>query len=307
MNFEEDVMDTFAAEDLAETEVEAEVDAAAAEAGDSAKMYLREIGKIPLLTAEEEQELAKRKDAGDKAAYEKLVSANLRLVVSVAKKYRGLGMSFSDLIQEGNLGLMKAAGKFDCSKGFRFSTYATWWIRQGILRALADKTKTIRIPVHMVENINRMRRVQKRLSVELGYEPDASDLAEALGVTADEVNQWLEYAADTVSLDAKAGGTEEDGATIGELTADENSVSPEENAVEISMKDQIEEALSTLKERERKILCMRYGLDGYDPCTLEQVGKEFNLTRERVRQCEMQAIKNLRKPGILRALRDYVA
>lgn len=304
MNFEEDVMDTFAAEDIAEGE--AEVDAAAAEAGDSAKMYLREIGKIPLLTAEEEQELAKRKDAGDKAAYEKLVSANLRLVVSVAKKYRGLGMSFSDLIQEGNLGLMKAAVKFDYSRGFRFSTCATWWIKQRIIRALGDD-KTIHIPAYLVENINRMRRVQKRLSVELGYEPDASDLAEALGVTADEVNQWLEYAADTISLDAKAGGTEEDGATIGELTADENSVSPEENAVEISMKDQIEEALSTLKERERKILGMRYGLDGYDPCTLEQVGKEFNLTRERVRQCEMQAIKNLRKPGILRALRDYVA
>ena len=305
MNLEEEVMDTFAAEDLAE--MEAAMDTAAAEAEDSAKMYLREIGKIPLLTAEEEQDLAKRKDAGDRAAKEKLISANLRLVVSIAKKYRGLGMSFSDLIQEGNIGLMKAAEKFDCSKGFRFSTYATWWIRQAVLRALADKPRAIRIPVHMVENINRMNRARKRLSVELGYEPDAFELAEALDVTADEVNRWLEYSCDTISLDAKAGGTEDDGVTIGELTADEKSVSPEENAIGISMNEQIEEALSTLKERDRKILCMRYGLDGYEPCTLEQVGKEFNLTRERVRQCEMQALRNLRKPAVLRALRDYVA
>ena len=292
---------------MAVQEAEDKTAAEAQETDDSLKAYLREIGNIPLLSAEEELELARRSRAGDKAAKEKLINSNLRLVVSIAKKYRGLGMSFADLIQEGNMGLIRGVGKFDPEMGYKLSTYATWWIRQGMLRALADKTRTVRIPVHMVDNINRLNKMQKKLTIELGYDPDASDLAQALGVSEKEVREWLEHSQDTVSLDNKVGGDDDDATTLGDLLADNKTPSPEESALAGSMKEQLAAILATLKDKERKVLEMRFGLNGYEPCTLEQVGNEFRITRERARQIELQALKNLRKPQILRLIREYVA
>ena len=271
---------------------------------DPVKMYLKEIGKVPLLSAEEEIELAKRMEAGDEAAKKKLAEANLRLVVSIAKRYVGRGMLFLDLIQEGNLGLIKAVEKFDYTKGYKFSTYATWWIRQAITRAIADQARTIRIPVHMVETINKLIRVSRQLLQELGREPLPEEIAEEMDIPVERVREILKISQEPVSLETPIG--EEEDSHLGDFIQDENVPVPAEAAAFTLLKEQLVEVLGTLTEREQKVLRLRFGLDDGRARTLEEVGKEFNVTRERIRQIEAKALRKLRHPSRSRKLRDYL-
>ena len=271
---------------------------------DPVRMYLKQIGKVPLLTAEEEVELAKRAEHGDKEAIERLCTANLRLVVSIAKKYVGRGLLFLDLIQEGNLGLMKAVEKFDWTKGFKFSTYATWWIRQAITRSIADQARTIRIPVHMVETINRMARVRRQLTGELGREPDTNEIAEAMGMTEEKVRDILKSAQEPTSMDATVG--DEEDSHLGDFIPDENAESPADAASNVFLRGQIYELLDELTEREKRVIIERFGLGGEPPRTLEQVGQEMGVTRERIRQIEAKAIRKLRHPTRKKRLEGYL-
>ncbi len=271
---------------------------------DPVRMYLKEIGKVPLLSADEEVELAKRIQDGDKEAKRRLEEANLRLVVSIAKRYVGRGMQFLDLIQEGNLGLIKAAEKFDYEKGFKFSTYATWWIRQAITRAIADQARTIRVPVHMVENINKLVRAKRELLQTLGREPSHDELAEYMDIPIERVIEIQRISQDPVSLETPVG--EEDDSHLGDFVPDDHMPVPEEVATQSALKQQIVEALGTLSDRERKVLELRFGLIDGKQRTLEEVGAEFKVTRERIRQIEAKALRKLRQPSRSRKLRDYL-
>ncbi|MCS6829720.1 MAG: RNA polymerase sigma factor RpoD [Armatimonadota bacterium] len=270
---------------------------------DSVRMWLREIGKTPLLTPEEEQRLARLVAQGDEEAKRKLTLANLRLVVSIAKRYSGRGMAFSDLIQEGNLGLIRAVEKFDYRRGYKFSTYATWWIRQAITRAIADQARTIRIPVHMVETINRLMKQRSRLEQKLGRTPTAEELAEDMGISVDKVNEIIRIAPEPLSLDTPVG--EEEDSHLMDFIEDDNCDSPAEVADRSLLRDRIEEALRVLTDREREVIKMRFGLIDGMPHTLEEVGKHFNVTRERIRQIEAKAIKKLRNRNNCKKLRDF--
>ena len=261
---------------------------------DPVRMYLKEIGTVPLLSADEELVLAKRKAEGDESAKERLIEANLRLVVSIAKRYTGRGMSFLDLVQEGNLGLIKGVEKFDYTKGYKLSTYATWWIRQSVTRALADQARTIRVPVHMVETINKMSKMQRKLTLELGYEPSVTELAEALEMSEDKVMEIMQIAREPASLETPIG--EEDDSNLGDFVADNNVLTPEGNVESVMLREHIDALLGDLKERERQVIVLRFGLEDGHPRTLEEVGKEFNVTRERIRQIEAKALRKLRNP-----------
>ena len=271
---------------------------------DPVRMYLKEIGKVPLLSAEEEIELAKRMELGDQEAKKRLAEANLRLVVSIAKRYVGRGMLFLDLIQEGNLGLIKAVEKFDYRKGYKFSTYATWWIRQAITRAIADQARTIRIPVHMVETINKLIRVQRQLLQELGREPYPEEIAKEMNLPVDRVREIQKISQEPVSLETPIG--EEEDSHLGDFIQDDNVPVPAEAAAFTLLKEQLSEVLGTLTDRERKVLELRFGLDDGRARTLEEVGKEFNVTRERIRQIEAKALRKLRHPSRSRKLKDYL-
>ena len=271
---------------------------------DPVRMYLKEIGKVPLLSAEEEIELAKRMDLGDQEAKKRLAEANLRLVVSIAKRYVGRGMLFLDLIQEGNLGLIKAVEKFDYRKGYKFSTYATWWIRQAITRAIADQARTIRIPVHMVETINKLIRVSRQLLQELGREPTPEEIAAEMNMPVDRVREILKISQEPVSLETPIG--EEEDSHLGDFIQDDNVPVPADAAAFTLLKEQLEEVLGTLTEREQKVLTLRFGLEDGRARTLEEVGKEFNVTRERIRQIEAKALRKLRHPSRSRKLKDYL-
>ena len=271
---------------------------------DPVRMYLKEIGTVPLLNAEEELRLAKRKADGDDDAKERLIEANLRLVVSIAKRYTGRGMSFLDLVQEGNLGLIKGVEKFDYTKGYKLSTYATWWIRQSVTRALADQARTIRVPVHMVETINKMSKMQRKLTLELGYEPSVMELAEALDMTEDKVMEIMQIAREPASLETPIG--EEDDSNLGDFVADNNVVTPEGNVESVMLREHIDALLGDLKERERQVIVLRFGLEDGHPRTLEEVGKEFNVTRERIRQIEAKALRKLRNPVRSKRIRDFL-
>ena len=271
---------------------------------DPVKMYLKDIGRVPLLSADDEIELARLMQEGDEAAKRRLSESNLRLVVSIAKRYVGRGMLFLDLIQEGNLGLMKAVEKFDYQKGFKFSTYATWWIRQSITRAIADQARTIRIPVHMVETINKLTRVQRLLLQEFGREPTPSEIAEKMGVSEERVCEIQKIAQDPVSLETPIG--EEEDSHLGDFIEDEKTVTPSDSVAFKMLKEQLLRVLDTLTPREEKVLRLRYGLDDGKPRTLEEVGKEFNVTRERIRQIEAKALRKLRHPSRSKKLKDFV-
>ena len=271
---------------------------------DPVRMYLKEIGKVPLLSAEEEIELAKRMELGDQEAKKRLAEANLRLVVSIAKRYVGRGMLFLDLIQEGNLGLIKAVEKFDYRKGYKFSTYATWWIRQAITRAIADQARTIRIPVHMVETINKLIRVSRQLLQELGREPTPEEIAAEMNMPVDRVREILKISQEPVSLETPIG--EEEDSHLGDFIQDDNVPVPADAAAFTLLKEQLEEVLGTLTEREQKVLTLRFGLEDGRARTLEEVGKEFNVTRERIRQIEAKALRKLRHPSRSRKLKDYL-
>lgn len=271
---------------------------------DPVRMYLKEIGTVPLLSADEEIELAKKKSAGDVAAKERLIEANLRLVVSIAKRYTGRGMSFLDLVQEGNLGLIKGVEKFDYQKGYKLSTYATWWIRQSVTRALADQARTIRVPVHMVETINKMSKMQRKLTLDLGYEPTVSELAKALDMSEDKVMEIMQIAREPASLETPIG--EEDDSNLGDFVADNNAVTPEGNVESAMLRDHIDTLLGDLKERERQVIELRFGLKDGHPRTLEEVGREFNVTRERIRQIEAKALRKLRNPVRSKKIRDFL-
>ena len=270
---------------------------------DPVKMYLKDIGQVPLLTTDEELELAQKMSEGQEAAKKRLSEANLRLVVSIAKRYVGRGMLFLDLIQEGNLGLMKAVEKFDYQKGFKFSTYATWWIRQSITRAIADQARTIRIPVHMVETINRLVREQRILLQELGREPTLEELAERMGVSIERVSEIQKIAQDPVSLETPIG--EEEDSHLGDFIEDDKTPTASDSVASMMLKEQIARVLDTLTPREEKVLRLRYGIDDGRPRTLEEVGKEFNVTRERIRQIEAKALRKLRHPSRSKRLRDF--
>ena len=271
---------------------------------DPVRMYLKEIGKVPLLSADEEVELAKRMAEGDEDAKKRLAEANLRLVVSIAKRYVGRGMLFLDLIQEGNLGLIKAVEKFDYHKGFKFSTYATWWIRQAITRAIADQARTIRIPVHMVETINKLIRVSRQLLQELGREPTPEEIAKEMDMPVERVREILKISQEPVSLETPIG--EEEDSHLGDFIQDDNVPVPADAAAFTLLKEQLEEVLGTLTEREQKVLTLRFGLEDGRARTLEEVGKEFNVTRERIRQIEAKALRKLRHPSRSRKLKDYL-
>lgn len=271
---------------------------------DPVRMYLKEIGKVPLLTADEEIELAKRMELGDDDAKKRLAEANLRLVVSIAKRYVGRGMLFLDLIQEGNLGLIKAVDKFDYKMGYKFSTYATWWIRQAITRAIADQARTIRIPVHMVETINKLMRVSRQLVQELGREPSAEEIAQQMDMPVDRVREIIKIAQEPVSLETPIG--EEEDSHLGDFIQDDNVPVPADAATYTMLKEQIVDVLTTLTEREQRVLRLRFGLDDGRSRTLEEVGKEFKVTRERIRQIEAKALRKLRHPSRSRKLRDYL-
>ncbi len=271
---------------------------------DPVRMYLKEIGKVPLLSAEEEIELAKRMELGDQEAKKRLAEANLRLVVSIAKRYVGRGMLFLDLIQEGNLGLIKAVEKFDYRKGYKFSTYATWWIRQAITRAIADQARTIRIPVHMVETINKLIRVSRQLLQELGREPTPEEIAEEMFMPVERVREILKISQEPVSLETPIG--EEEDSHLGDFIQDDNVPIPADAAAFTLLKEQLQEVLGTLTEREQKVLTLRFGLEDGRARTLEEVGKEFNVTRERIRQIEAKALRKLRHPSRSRKLKDYL-
>ena len=271
---------------------------------DPVRMYLKEIGKVPLLSADEEVELAKKMENGDLEARKRLAEANLRLVVSIAKRYVGRGMLFLDLIQEGNLGLIKAVEKFDYRKGYKFSTYATWWIRQAITRAIADQARTIRIPVHMVETINKLIRVQRQLLQELGREPYPEEIAKEMSLPVDRVREIQKISQEPVSLETPIG--EEEDSHLGDFIQDDNVPVPAEAAAFTLLKEQLSEVLGTLTDRERKVLQLRFGLVDGRARTLEEVGKEFNVTRERIRQIEAKALRKLRHPSRSRKLKDYL-
>ena len=271
---------------------------------DPVRMYLKEIGKVPLLSAEEEIELAKRMELGDQEAKKRLAEANLRLVVSIAKRYVGRGMLFLDLIQEGNLGLIKAVEKFDYRKGYKFSTYATWWIRQAITRAIADQARTIRIPVHMVETINKLIRVSRQLLQELGREPTPEEIAAEMNMPVERVREILKISQEPVSLETPIG--EEEDSHLGDFIPDDEAPAPADAAAFTLLKEQLEEVLGTLTEREQKVLTLRFGLEDGRARTLEEVGKEFNVTRERIRQIEAKALRKLRHPSRSRKLKDYL-
>lgn len=303
-----DVIEEIDPEELASEDI-SEVDPkiAAAEGitvDDPVRMYLKEIGRIPLLSHEQELELATRMAEGDEDAKHRLAEANLRLVVSVAKRYVGRGMQFLDLIQEGNLGLIKAVDKFDYRKGFKFSTYSTWWIRQAITRAIADQARTIRIPVHMVETINKLVRVNRQLLQELGREPRHEEIAKQMGITEDKVREIIKIAQDPVSLETPIG--EEEDSHLGDFIPDDDAPAPDNMATQAMLKRQLNEVLSTLTPREEKVLRLRFGLDDGRTRTLEDVGKEFNVTRERIRQIEAKALRKLRHPSRSRRLKDYL-
>ncbi|MCD8118964.1 MAG: RNA polymerase sigma factor RpoD [Lachnospiraceae bacterium] len=271
---------------------------------DPVRMYLKEIGSVPLLTAEEEQHLAKLKSEGDLEAKQRLIEANLRLVVSIAKRYTGRGMSFLDLVQEGNLGLIKGVEKFDYRKGYKLSTYATWWIRQSVTRALADQARTIRVPVHMVETINRMSKMQRKLTLELGYEPSTAELADALDMPEEKVIEIMQIAREPASLETPIG--EEDDSNLGDFVPDSNTVAPEASIESVMLKEHIATLLGDLKDRERQVIILRFGLEDGHPRTLEEVGREFNVTRERIRQIEAKALRKLRNPVRSKKIKDFL-
>lgn len=271
---------------------------------DPIREYLKEIGSIPLLTQEQEQELAKRKAEGDTLAGQKLVEANLRLVVSIAKRYTGRGMSFLDLVQEGNIGLMKAVEKFDYAKGYRLSTYATWWVKQSVTRALADQSRTIRLPVHMVEAVNRVRRAQRALAVRLGREPSNEEIGKEVGMSEKRVTELMQSSGDTVSLETPVG--DEDGSNLGDFVADDANASTEEKAESVFLREEIDQMLQGLNPREREVIILRFGLETGHPMTLEEVGKRFKVTRERIRQIETAALRKLRNPSRSRKIRDFL-
>ena len=275
---------------------------------DSVRMYLREIGKIPLLTLEEESELSKKAMAGDRKAKDRMAEANMRLVVSIAKRYSGRGLDLLDLIQEGNTGLLRAVDKFDPEKGFKFSTYATWWIRQAITRAIADQARTIRIPVHMVETINKLMRTQRRLTQELNRDPTNEELAKEMDMEVEKIEHIMKIKQDITSLDAGIGRDDNDGeeSTLGDFIEDEDTASPEESASSQLLKEQVREILGSLSDREKKILEMRFGLNGTKSHTLEEVGLEFAVTRERIRQIEAKALLKLRKHKDSKKLHEYL-
>ena len=271
---------------------------------DPVRMYLKEIGQISLLTAEEELDLSKRVEDGDVFAEGALAEANLRLVVSIAKRYVGRGLLFLDLIQEGNIGLMKAVDKFDYTKGFKFSTYATWWIRQAITRALADQARTIRLPVHMVEKINQMVRIQRQMVLELNREPSEEEIAERMELPVEKIKEFIKISQDPVSLETPIG--DEGDSHLGDFLKDENTLSPEEYTENEMLKAEIKEVLSSLQEREQQVLILRFGLDNKTTHTLEEVGKQFNVTRERIRQIEAKALRKLRHPKRAQKLKDFL-
>jgi len=309
--FEDEEEEKFEDEDT-ETETEAELEVNLSDISvpkgisidDPVRMYLKEIGKIPLLSAEEEISLAKRMEEGDENAKKRLVEANLRLVVSIAKRYVGRGMLFLDLIQEGNLGLIKAVEKFDYEKGFKFSTYATWWIRQAITRAIADQARTIRIPVHMVETINKLIRVSRQLLQKLGREPRPDEIALEMEMPEDKIREILKIAQEPVSLETPIG--EEEDSHLGDFIPDDDAPAPAEAAAYSLLKEQLEDVLGSLNEREQKVLKLRFGLEDGRARTLEEVGKEFDVTRERIRQIEAKALRKLRHPSRSKKLKDYL-
>ena len=304
---EPDALDLADEEELSDEDLEITVDNVDAFADDSVRLYLREIGKIPLLTNEEEAELAKDIVKGKKKAKDKMVEANMRLVVSIAKRYSGRGLDFLDLIQEGNTGLLRAVEKFDPDKGFKFSTYATWWIRQAITRAIADQARTIRIPVHMVETINKVLRTTRKLTTELNREPTVAEIAKELDMDVDKVEYVMRIKQDIASLDASVGrdGDDED-SVLGDFVEDEERVSPEDSAANQILKEQLAAIISTLSDREQKIIKMRFGIGGERPHTLEEVGYEFSVTRERIRQIEAKALSKLRKHKDTKKLHEYL-
>ena len=303
-----EIVEDFAAEVAAATEKDSDLESVLYAEGisidDPVKVYLKEIGRVPLLSADEEIELAVRMSQGDEIARKRLSEANLRLVVSIAKRYVGRGMQFLDLIQEGNLGLIKAVEKFDHTKGFKFSTYATWWIRQAITRAIADQARTIRIPVHMVETINKLIRVSRQLLQELGREPTPEEIAEQMSMPVERVREILKISQEPVSLETPIG--EEEDSHLGDFIQDDNVPVPADAAAFTLLKEQLMEVLGTLTEREQKVLRLRFGLDDGRARTLEEVGKEFNVTRERIRQIEAKALRKLRHPSRSRKLKDYL-
>lgn len=304
---EPDALDLADEEELSDEDLEITVDNVDAFADDSVRLYLREIGKIPLLEQDEEQELAKKIVEGDKRAKEKMVESNMRLVVSIAKRYSGRGLDFLDLIQEGNTGLLRAVDKFDPEKGFKFSTYATWWIRQAITRAIADQARTIRIPVHMVETINKVLRTTRRLTQELNREPTTKEIAKALDMEEDKIEYVMRIKQDIASLDASVGrdGDDED-SVLGDFVEDEERASPEDSAATQILKEQLASIIATLSDREQKIIKMRFGIGGERPHTLEEVGVEFSVTRERIRQIEAKALSKLRKHKDTKKLHEYL-
>ncbi|MBO4812603.1 RNA polymerase sigma factor RpoD [Candidatus Saccharibacteria bacterium] len=294
-------------EELSDEELAITAENVDAFADDSVRLYLREIGKIPLLTAEEEADLAQRIVKGDKKAKDKMVEANMRLVVSIAKRYGGRGLDFLDLIQEGNTGLLRAVDKFDPKKGFKFSTYATWWVRQAITRAIADQARTIRIPVHMVETINKVLRTTRKLTTELNREPTNEEIAKALDMEPEKIDYVMRIKQDIASLDASVGrdGDDED-SVLGDFVEDEERDSPEEAASNQILKEQLSEIIATLSDREQKIIRLRFGIGGGRPHTLEEVGAEFDVTRERIRQIEAKALSKLRKNKDTKKLHEYL-
>lgn len=271
---------------------------------DPVRMYLKEIGSVPLLTPDEEYALAKKMTDGDKRAKEILIESNLRLVVSIAKRYTGRGMNFLDLVQEGNLGLIKGVEKFNYERGYKLSTYATWWIRQSVTRALADQARTIRIPVHMVETINRISKVQRNLTLELGYEPSTKEIAEELNMTEKKVLEIMQIAREPASLETPIG--EEDDSNLGDFVADHTALTPEESVESVLLREHIDVLLEDLKDRERQVIVLRFGLEDGHPRTLEEVGKEFNVTRERIRQIEAKALRKLRNPVRSKKIRGFL-
>lgn len=301
---EEEVETGSKAKERLEREIEILSKLGVAESTDPVRQYLREIGKVPLLSAEDEVELAKRYEKGEKSAKDKLTESNLRLVVSIAKKYIGRGLSLLDLIQEGNQGLIRAVEKYDWRKGFKFSTYATWWIRQAITRAIADQARTIRIPVHMVETINKLYRVSRRLMQELGREPSAEEIAEEVDLDPDRVREIFKIAQETTSLEAPVGEDEE--SFLGDFIPDESQLSPVDAASKQLLKGHLDEVLATLSDREARVLKLRFGLEGSKQMTLEEVGKVFGVTRERIRQIEAKALRKLKHPSRRKKLQDYL-